>query len=64
MQVVDEYLGEVVYTLRIKGKMWRPKVFREAVYTIKVIGDGVESKIEGVRSVPEEDNTVTVVELK
>jgi hypothetical protein len=64
VQVIDEYLGEVVYTLRIKGKMWRPKVFRDAVYTIKVIGDGVESKIDGVKSVPEDDNTVIVVELK
>jgi hypothetical protein len=64
VQVIDEYLGEVVYTLRIKGKTWRPKVFREAVYTIKVIGVGAESIIEGVKSVPEDDNTVIVVELK
>ena len=49
VQVIDEYLGEVVYTLRIKGTSWRPKVFREAVYTIK-IRQGEKLKV--FRSVP------------
>jgi len=39
VQVIDEASGEVVYTLRIKGTRFRPKVFREGMYTIKV-GDG------------------------
>ncbi len=64
VQVIDEYLNEVVCTLRIKGKTWRPKVFREGVYTIKVIGDETEQAFKGIKSVPEDDNTVIVVDLE
>ena len=49
IQVIDEYLGEVVYTVRISGSSWRPKVFREAVYTVKIRkGD----KVKVFREVP------------
>ena len=43
VQVIDEYLHEVVYTLRINGKRFRPPVFREARYTIR-IGEGPKRK--------------------
>ncbi|MCD6339187.1 MAG: hypothetical protein J7M29_07405, partial [Verrucomicrobia bacterium] len=33
IQVVDEYNGEIVYTLRIKGDSFDPKIFREGSYT-------------------------------
>lgn len=36
VQVIDQSNGEVVYTLRISGGTFRPKVFKEGVYTIKV----------------------------
>lgn len=50
VQVVDEYNGEVVYTLRINGTMFRPKVFREGDYTLKV-GEGKRMQIlHGVHS--------------
>jgi hypothetical protein len=39
VQVIDESDGEIVYTLRISGTRFRPPVFREGAYTIKV-GDG------------------------
>ena len=39
VQVIDEYLQEIVYTIRIVGSTWRPKVFREGSYTIRV-GEG------------------------
>jgi len=50
VQVVDEYLDEVVYTIRIQGSSWRPKVFRNARYTIRV-GEGESVKqVQGVQS--------------
>lgn len=39
VQVIDDANGEVVYTLRIKGNRFAPKVFKEGRYTIKV-GEG------------------------
>jgi hypothetical protein len=43
VQVIDEQLGEVVYTIRIRGTTWRPKVFKQGLYTIRVgEGDSVQ----------------------
>lgn len=39
VQVIDQYLDEVVYTLRINGREFRPPVFKEGTYTINV-GEG------------------------
>ncbi len=36
VQVVDEQNNEIVYTLRINGTSFRPKVFKAGTYTIKV----------------------------
>ena len=36
MQVIDESAGEIVYTLRIKGNEFRPKVFSKGTYTVRV----------------------------
>jgi hypothetical protein len=38
VQVIDEVMDEIVYTLRIQGSSFRPKVFREGKYTI-VVGE-------------------------
>ena len=51
VQIIDEYLDAVVYTLRVKGNSFRPKVFREAKYTIRVIGKDSEKKMEHVDSI-------------
>ena len=63
VQVIDEYLGEIVYTVRINGSSWRPKVFREAVYTIK-IRQGDEVKVfRGVPSMGEDEEKRLRVEF-
>jgi alkaline phosphatase D len=36
VQVVDEQSNEIVYTLRINGTSFRPKVFKAGTYTLKV----------------------------
>ena len=53
VQVIDEADGEVVYTVRIKGREFRPKVFREGKYTVKV-GDqeGKMKEIKGIEALP------------
>jgi len=53
VQVIDEADGEVVYTIRIKGNAFRPKVFREGRYTVKV-GDqeGKMKEIKGIEALP------------
>jgi hypothetical protein len=52
VQVVEDKSGEVVYTLRINGKDFRPKVFAKGKYTVKV-GEGTNRKvIKGVQALP------------
>ena len=36
VEVIDERSGETVYALRIQGKRFRPWVFEEGQYTVKV----------------------------
>ena len=36
VQVIDESDGQIVYTLRIEGASYRPKVFKAGTYTVKV----------------------------
>ena len=36
VQVIDESNNEIVYTLRIKGTSFKPKVFKNGLYTVKV----------------------------
>ena len=56
VQIVDEKDGEIVYTLRINGTEFRPKVFREGTYTIRV-GDQTQQtrEIQGVRALPADE---------
>jgi hypothetical protein len=52
VQVIDEANDEIVYTLRIRGRTWRPKVFKQGTYTIK-LGEpdtGQMKTFQGVRS--------------
>ena len=50
VQVIDEENGEIVYTLRIKGKSYRPKVFKSGTYTVKV-GEPESGKMKTLRKV-------------
>ncbi|MCK4965639.1 twin-arginine translocation pathway signal protein, partial [bacterium] len=36
IQVIDESSGEIVYTIRIEGTSFKPKVFKDGLYTVKV----------------------------
>lgn len=43
VQVINENTSEVVYTLRIKGNSFTPKVFDEGTYTV-IVGEGTNQK--------------------
>lgn len=61
LQVIDEALDEVVYTLRINGPSFRPKVFRSGTYTVRV-GEGERVKeLKGITSHHVDDNSKIVV---
>ncbi|MFV1994749.1 MAG: hypothetical protein ACC661_04880 [Verrucomicrobiales bacterium] len=63
LQVIAEDSGEVVYTLRIRGNNFRPKVFKEGVYTIRV-GEGAEVvELVGIQSLPEPSGEALTIEL-
>ena len=44
IQVIDEKNDELVYTLRINGNSYRPKVFKQGLYTIKIAEPGTEKE--------------------
>lgn len=59
VQVVEEATGEIVYTLRINGHSFRPKVFAPGRYTLHV-GEPRRS-LTGIQTV--EANSATVINL-
>ena len=54
VQVIDESNDEIIYTLRINGTSFKPKVFKKGKYTIKVGEPGTDKMktLEGVQSLP------------
>jgi hypothetical protein len=63
VQVVDEGSGEILYTLRISGREWQPKVFAQGTYTLRV-GEGNNRKEwRGIRSSAEQTGRVIKVRL-
>jgi len=63
VQVIDQSKSEIVYTLRIKGTSFRPKVFKHGYYTVRV-GDpdkGPMRRLRDVASIPQgKSGTVTI----
>jgi hypothetical protein len=63
VQVIEEASGEILYTIRIQGASWRPKVFKPGLYTVKV-GEGDRVKtLTGVRSLPADQKAVLEVKF-
>ena len=51
IQVIDESNGEIVYTLRINGTSWTPRVFKIEEYTVKIGLQGTDQMktLTGIR---------------
>ena len=64
VQVIDESNGEIVYTLRIDGNAFRPKVFRKGTYTVR-IGEQPDKmkEFKGVKSLGADGKTELRVEF-
>jgi len=63
VQVVDETNNEIIYTLRINGKEFKPRVFKVGNYTIYV-GEGNDRKtLKGIMSIKKEGSKSLKVEL-
>jgi hypothetical protein len=52
VQVIDESNDEIIYTLRINGTSFRPKVFKKGKYSVKIgeLGTDKMKILKGVRS--------------
>lgn len=66
VQLIDEADGQIVYTVRIRGTEFRPWVFKEGKYTIRVSDPdaGLEKTLEHVQTYPEVIMTVPVTILE
>jgi len=54
VQVIDEANEEVVYTLRIQGNSFRPKVFKQGTYAV-VVGEPDTGQMERFDHIPSKD---------
>lgn len=65
VQVVSEKSGEIVYTLRIKGTSFRPKVFEAGKYSVKVgeLGTDKVKTLSGVESLGADEQKTIEVKL-
>jgi alkaline phosphatase D len=64
VQVIEEATGEALYTLRIKGRQFRPKVFATGKYTVRVSEPETKrmAQATGITAVAESNQSV--VEIK
>ncbi len=52
LQVIDETNGTIVYTIRINGSSYKPKVFHDGMFTVKIFDRHYEKVISGIKSIP------------
>lgn len=58
--VIDEEHGDVVYSLRIKGNTFRPRIFSSASHTIKVIAGHKQKTIKNITPAQHENQTLRI----
>jgi len=63
VQIIDVDTADIIYTIRINGSQFRPKVFKQGYYTIR-IGDPDVSKIKIIENIhslePDEDKVIEI----
>ncbi|MBN2410494.1 metallophosphoesterase [candidate division KSB1 bacterium] len=61
IQIIDETNKKIVYTIRINGMTFRPKVFKKGRYTIKIDGGDIIKVLRNVDSLDgAQSKTITV----
>jgi len=64
IQVLNERNNEVIYTVRIKGNSFKPKVFEGGKYTVK-LGEGEKRKtLSGLEASDADDRPAIKVKLE
>jgi hypothetical protein len=66
VQVINEANNEIIYTLRIKGQQYDPKVFEDGSYTVKISepDNNLEKVFSGLIPTEAKGSTVIDVSLK
>lgn len=64
VQVIHQSTGEIIYTLRIQGRSYRPKVFQEGIYTIKVSAEENQVVLTGVKTLSAEEQKRIQIALR
>lgn len=56
VQVIEEENSEIIYTLRIKGTSFQPKVFKQGTYTVRIGEPGTKKMktLKGLQATPAE----------
>jgi len=62
VQVIDERDGEILYALRIAGRTFRPWVFREGTYSLRVGEPGTDRwrTVEGLRAAETAEGSIEI----
>ncbi|MGK7395202.1 MAG: hypothetical protein ACNS62_11560 [Candidatus Cyclobacteriaceae bacterium M3_2C_046] len=60
VQVIDEENSEILYTMRIQGKSFRPKVYKPGNYTVKAGFQSLDSWSRQGLSTDSQDNVIQV----
>jgi hypothetical protein len=55
VKVIDEQTGDWVYSLRIKGSRFRPKVFKVGSYTVEIGEGDLKKTLTGIDSIGLDD---------
>ena len=61
--VFDQSRDEVVYTLRIRGNTFRPKVFQDGMYTIVVTHGDKQKVLKDVGSIAADARKTLKIQL-
>ena len=63
VQIIDDSVGEIVYTLRINETTFRPKVFRKGTYTIKVGREKLEKTYNSIEALSADQSKTIHVKM-
>lgn len=65
LQIIDQLYGDIVYTLRIPGHSFRPWVFREGLYTLRIGQPGTDrlKVLNDLKASSDKSNDVITVDF-
>lgn len=64
VQIIDQDNNAIVYTLRIKGSSFQPKVFAEGDYTIHITANGKTQTLKNIPTIGLDEKATLDIKLK